>query len=848
MNRKNKNRIFALVGASVMGATLLAGCKDEESPVGNLTVKVLPTTQKVMLDEDISSLAEGAVNIEAAKGESDAGQFIVRCDEDVKEYDVTITDFISGGNTISAENVEICKQVYTYCSDTLAYDGVLKAGYYPDALIPLEYIQKFDEDVIKKGENQGIWLDIDVPKDAQAGNYSATVTFTYNGNGKVDIPVTLTVYDFVIRDTPYFKSTVSLRNNFNSPQDYWLAIGELSGTDEMELRYYDKLVEYNCDGGALPADTVEDFVKYVRQYYDNIASYRLPYSAKSNTENDWAYMRERMGALIEASIQDGKNYFDKAYYRLDMFYDEYMDVPWREPLVEPTIQGCEDLEKELVATYQNSELINDSNRAFVQEVLNTVSNLRHHMTAWFDDKYGEYINLCCPLFPKFQFSISLDEAQALRESNDVEWWSYGCVMSDTYPSPTWEIDDYALTQRDLLWFDYENDIMGSLFWCATSNCNYGKVNSDFNVYTLLDDFYTVASHEGLTNGDGYLLYPGAPYDSDEPFASMRLAIYRDGIDDHTYMGMLGEAYENMTGYGADYQVKDAKSFVSFMNEQMLGRNASKLDYGAVFSARRALAGAVELVQKEGFVIDMLSIDTNTVSYSFYAKNGDTVSLNGNVLTGTASGDGVHYTGTIAIPENRSLTLKVNDKEIALTTPPQAQVLNDYNTFNEKDFYFVNKQYEVKDVAVENTDGAFALSGNSAKITLNGRTAADGVDVTTYKPKFALQFGKYGKQISDIWSIEFYVYNPSDEDMQATVYLEGTDADGVTHSADYDIVLLKAHSWKKIVIDNFNVVSINKEEWNQYGNKVGLKLENPLNSDGTSSAVELYVDNLLVRAR
>ena len=440
MTSKVFKRISAL-GCSVLCAVVATGHSPaalKTDAVGTVTVKTPVTTRKIKLDEDISALSGGAVQIAGAKGEKESGQFIMRSDEDISSYDVSISDFTAGQATISAQNVEICKQVYTYCSDNIAYDGALEAGWYPDALIPLKYIQNKGEDVVKAGENQGFWLTVSIPETAEAGTYSATVTFTYNETGSITVPVTLTVYNFTLQSTPTFISRFGL-------YDDWLHYGELTNSVEKYMQYHDFLLEYNVTATPHETYSPEEFVEYVRKYYDRITVLQLPYKSLDTATNDWNYMQVRMSALLQACIDDGVNYFDKAMYRMSMFYDEYDTVTWRDPLVKPTIERCDQMEEDIIAEFVGKGLIRNDG-----ELATTIRGLRHHMTAWWDEKYGDLLNLSSPLYPNFWYTWGVEEAERLRQEKDVIWWSYGCIMSDIYPSPTWEIDDYLISIRDML--------------------------------------------------------------------------------------------------------------------------------------------------------------------------------------------------------------------------------------------------------------------------------------------------------------------------------------------------------------------------------------------------------------
>src|SRR2546421_8806558 len=77
--------------------------------------------------------------------------------------------------------------------------------YYPDIAVPLELVPTF---TIAARQNQSIWIDIYVPKLAQAGLYQGTISVSENNVVTHQIPVQLTVRNFTLPDTPSSKTMV----------------------------------------------------------------------------------------------------------------------------------------------------------------------------------------------------------------------------------------------------------------------------------------------------------------------------------------------------------------------------------------------------------------------------------------------------------------------------------------------------------------------------------------------------------------------------------------------------------------------------------------------------------------
>src|SRR5690349_11023034 len=77
--------------------------------------------------------------------------------------------------------------------------------YYPEIAVPLELAPRF---AIEAGQNQSIWCDIYIPKDAPAGLYSGRIIIREAQARPREVPVFLTVKDFTLADQPSAKTMV----------------------------------------------------------------------------------------------------------------------------------------------------------------------------------------------------------------------------------------------------------------------------------------------------------------------------------------------------------------------------------------------------------------------------------------------------------------------------------------------------------------------------------------------------------------------------------------------------------------------------------------------------------------
>ena len=126
----------------------------------------------------------------------------------------------ANGQVISQDNITLYREHYMYVPAASSEEGKanpsLGVGLYPDGLIPFkdpdtgEDLTGAELDAVpfnlEAGENQPIWVDIFVPRDAQPGEYRGTYTVT-SDRGKRQGKIILKVWDFQLPLKPSLHST-----------------------------------------------------------------------------------------------------------------------------------------------------------------------------------------------------------------------------------------------------------------------------------------------------------------------------------------------------------------------------------------------------------------------------------------------------------------------------------------------------------------------------------------------------------------------------------------------------------------------------------------------------------------
>src|SRR6185437_10594230 len=163
--------------------------------------------------------------IAAAKGETASFQINVQAPYGgLNNVNVTRSNFTSsGGGFIPGTAFKLFREHYVLVQpgsvNWLGSNQPMGAGYYPDGLIPFTdpntgaslrgngaAIQAVPF-TLGQYQNQPVWVDVNVPRNAAAGTYSGTYTVSSN-QGSYTGSVTLTVWHFALPETPYLKSSM----------------------------------------------------------------------------------------------------------------------------------------------------------------------------------------------------------------------------------------------------------------------------------------------------------------------------------------------------------------------------------------------------------------------------------------------------------------------------------------------------------------------------------------------------------------------------------------------------------------------------------------------------------------
>jgi hypothetical protein len=412
--------------------------------------------------------------------------------------------------------------------------------YFPDIAVPMERVRAFN---IPAKQNQSIWGDIYIPKNAPAGLYRGTVTVAAQGVIQYRVPIYLNVLNFALPDVPSSKTMVA------------------TSFGEVARRYT----------GGYPAEGSEaDRITKLVMDRQMMVAHRHKISLVDDHDGtaDWdqfsprpEWIRRLSGQLFTPAygyngpgVGVGNNVFAVGLYGN---WRRWWDYPSKARFWSATDKW----ENWFAANYPTTQrflyLIDESMNYSQTET----------WAQWIRTNPGPGRNL--PSFatvdlPASQRYIpSLDFTGSLMALGHTETWrdAYLTMRSDPRKrlfmyngerpaSGSFAIEDEGVALRELAWGQYKMGISRWFYWASTYYDNWQHGRGPTNVFKTAQTFGGAPTYNSLYgqvgvnsgNGDGVLFYPGIDkvYPAESlnmagPIASLRLKYWRRGIQDIDYV-------------------------------------------------------------------------------------------------------------------------------------------------------------------------------------------------------------------------------------------------------------------------------------------------------------------------
>lgn len=644
--KKGKKIVCAALTCVLLGGTF--GCSNNQGnnssgvvPVPETAVSVWGTYSTVKVTQNVKeevpyAKLSASVNIQMMKNETEGSQIIVTTGGSaVNQYSLETSDLSDGkGNTILKSDVSVYHQKYlgVVKKTDILNEDYLAGDRVPDMLLPLDIAADYGENKIAANSNQGITIEVKTTSKTVPGVYTGKFVLDLDGE-KTDIPVTVEVWDIEYEGRRSFQSSFLLYRSS-------LIKGEYEVSDELVNRYIDFFLDYKVNSYVVQDSyTTEEFVAEAERFFDNENYNSICIPNDMSGGNSYTATSAKADAIISYIVAAAKaSTPEKPYVDYLYIYPSYFDEadawPEKQAAMERvfTVGGEWDktLERALneikaTAEYQN---FSEEFKAHIDEVIIGIPAVIPN-TAFREDWVQSQSTTFCPVLNLLDDNSQLNRYHDYADANhDGGVWGYTCV-GPTYPHPTFHIDDYNLGTRVSGWMSKKFNLDGYLYWASNL---YEATGYDLNRDI---DVYETAERAGYCAGDGFLVYPGAYYGSEYPFASIRLAAWRDGMDDYdmlcVYEQLLMEKAEE---YGVSVDFEDC---MNDLYDALFSGTQYYVDDAIVVAAREELATRILALKGEDGVFAVPSKGKLTV-YSAQDK----LTVDGAEMNGSASGTGYKY--------------------------------------------------------------------------------------------------------------------------------------------------------------------------------------------------------------
>ncbi|MCL2623621.1 MAG: carbohydrate binding domain-containing protein [Planctomycetaceae bacterium] len=594
-------------------------------------MKVFPQSlppQSVIIDAN--NKGELVARISAARNEKEPLQLAVRS---FTPLIAKVSDLLdANGNTLPPPEIAVVGYVpidwpSNYYNDTApkwhrknprsspGCDGW--PGLWPDPLIPGNMIDRMRHNT---GGTDAFWLTWSIPKDAVAGVYRGTISFSYNEPKQTHeqpfaMPVEVTVYDFTLPDAGGVSATYDAR--FTGPAGIWgrdiyrravetMAANRLEPDDVQPAprvsfrngRFTFDWTEFDKAAAHLFDDLHVKFVYTPQLFY--LFGWGHPpkdFYGEKPYDGEWPFnnadrriLRPEYKQRYQAALREFWNHVKEKGWA-DRFVLYISDEPnfWEEPVKQQMIALC--------------EMIHE-----VDPAIPIYSSTWNHVPEWDDaiDVWGiSHYGLVPP-----------DKMREITERGARLWFTTDGMMCLDTP--------YCAIERLLPHYCFKYGAEAYEFW-GIGWLTYDPWDYGFHSYirqsSIPGEYYYVR----YPNGDGYLLYPDMPRQTVtgidgitgeahetviEPgffagegrmITSVRFEQAREGVEDYEYLRLLrsridkSEAAEpgNAKAASAQAVLEEAMSLIDCPTD--IGRYSTRIlpDPKRLETLRDQIARAIE---------------------------------------------------------------------------------------------------------------------------------------------------------------------------------------------------------------------------------------------------------------
>jgi hypothetical protein len=459
------------------------------------------------------------------------------------------------------------------------------AGLWPDPLLPRNTLD------LAAGTTQAVWITISSPKSAPAGDYRGKVRLADQGGTLAVVPFDVRVWDFTLPDESHVKAIYDARlgpggSQWGKPFDeVYPELVRFMARRRLCPDAVHPAPKFAWADGRATADFAE-FDKAAAWYFDEL---KLPhsYTPWSLYVFGWGFPPK---ATFGQQPYPGEYPFkesDRAVLRpeykrayqacLKLYWDHVKQKGWHKRITlyisDEPFYGEKPIRQQMKAL---CEMIHE-----VDPAIPVYSSTWHHvpdwdgaLDVWGIGHYG---------------SVPVEQLARIRAAGRRIWFTTDGQMCTDTP--------YCAVERLLPHYCFKYGADAYEFW-GVAWTTYDPYRFGWHAYIHQSDQPGKSYWVRYPNGDGFLIYPGAPIGHAGPVSSIRLEQAREGVEDYEYLYLLRESMERARSAGKDTtaarQAMDrAAGLIAIPNAG--GRYSTKIlpDPEAVPDVKRRVAEAIE---------------------------------------------------------------------------------------------------------------------------------------------------------------------------------------------------------------------------------------------------------------
>ena len=491
-----------------------------------------------------------AGSVSLAKNEYTSFQVVVSSqDREINDVELKISDLVNAktGSRINKENISA--RIVGYVPTIKPYYPVKYVGNWPDPLLP---DQKAN---IKKGVTQPFWITIYSPPDTVAGDYGGNITVTMDNKTIKTIPLSVHVYNFQLPKASHLKTAFDFFDKYTAMR-YPRGEAENAGAykariEDINDAYIIMMLKYRMD----PILNIDPSSQMEMANMDRYMVYGL---------NNFA-VGKRGGSFNNNWPKDDKSIED--LFNIYRTYGEDLKLYGMLP-------------NAYVYLWDEGEMGNPEVAkiaSMIHRAYPGLKNMVDYHGIWDTANGSDWIKD----IDIWTFNIDEFNEQKLRQLQALgkETWMYISGPSGNN-DPNMAIDFDSIDYRIIPWLCWKYDIKGFLYWSV-------------NYWPNVDPFKNAQNTKWDQNGNGLLLYPG----KDGPIGSLRMEIFRDGMEDYEYIQLLFDDLKTLKSKDLDKKYPDYfKESVRLltMDDSIITSMSNFTKDGELLNARRdAIARKIE---------------------------------------------------------------------------------------------------------------------------------------------------------------------------------------------------------------------------------------------------------------